>query len=153
MQEFYRAAARSDCPEDMGVRAKDSVVLGVLLRNYRENRLEYSSLLFRCIFALPESNILPSFFFSLPCLYFKSAVVLMGGVAEAAALRGSPGLLQTSAAALQRRRKIGPHLQPLFQCSVLNLNFMALMADYCAAVTSPCSPSHGGHCAFQYLLH
>lgn len=77
----------------------------------------------------------------------------MERVAETPAMKGSSGLLQTSAAALQMRRKIDPHLHPLFQRSVLNLNFMALIADCGAAVTSPCSPSHGGHCAFQYLLH
>lgn len=152
-QEFYAAAAKRDCPEEMRPRAEHSAAPGLLLRNCREYRLEYLSIVTHYTFALPECTVLPSFFFSLTYLFFKSVVVSMGRVGKTHATKGSSGLLQTSAAALQVRRKINPHLQPLFQRSVLNLNFMALIADYGAAVTSPCSPSHGGHCAFQYLLH
>ena len=93
------------------------------------------------------------FCFSLPCFFFKSMVVSMVRVGKTPATKGSSSLLQTSASALQVMRKTDPHLQPLLQRSVLNLNFMAVIAGYGAAVTSPCSPSHGGHCAFQCLLH
>lgn len=146
-QEFYGAAARRNCSEETRVRAEPSAALGLLHRNCRENRLEYSFDFLHCIFALPESRA------SLSCLFFRIEVVSMDRVAETPAMKGSSGLLQTSAAALQMKRKTGLHLQPLLQRSVLNLNFMALIADDGAAVTSPCSPSHGGHCAFQYLLH
>lgn len=77
MHRSFTEQQPKEIVQDTRVRAKDSAVLGVLLRNYRENRVEHSSLLFHCICALPESNILPSFFFSLPCLYFKSVVVSM----------------------------------------------------------------------------
>lgn len=144
---------RRDCPEEMGLRAEHSVAPRLFLRNHRENILGYSSVLSHCIFALTESISLPSFLFYLPWLFFKSVIGSMERVTETPAMKGSFGVLLTSAAALQMRRKTDPHLQPLFLCSVLNLNFMALIADYSATVMSPCCPSHSGHCAFQYLLH
>ena len=67
-QEFYAAAAKRDCPEETRVRAEHSAAPGLLLRNCRENRLEYSSALLHCIFALPESTVLLSFLFLFPAL-------------------------------------------------------------------------------------
>lgn len=54
---------------------------------------------------------------------------------------------QTSVASLQVRNKINP--QALFQSSVLNLIFMALIADYNNAITKPHSHSHSGQCDFN----
>lgn len=56
---------------------------------------------------------------------------------------------QTSVASLQVRNEISPHLQPLLRSSVLNLNFMALIADYSNAIAKPPSHSRRGQCDFN----
>lgn len=64
-QEFYAGAARRNSSEETRVRAKPAAALGLLCRNYRENRLEYSAVFLHCIFALPESRA------SLSCLFLE----------------------------------------------------------------------------------
>lgn len=58
-KEFYAAAAERDCLTEARVRAKHTAASGLVFRNCRENRLEYSSVHLHCFFALPESTIFP----------------------------------------------------------------------------------------------
>lgn len=58
-KEFYAAAAERDCLEEMRVRAKHAAAPGLVFRNCRENRLEYSSVHLHCFVALPERSIFP----------------------------------------------------------------------------------------------
>lgn len=58
----------------------------------KKKRWEVSSVLLHCIFSVQGSVDLPSFFFSLPCLFLKSVVVSMGRARDTPAMKGSSGL-------------------------------------------------------------